>query len=250
MPDQPELLEAAGQAQLAAGDTHQAVAAFRKLAQVRPGAPEPYIRMASAQMAAKDPDGAMQSLKKALALRPDLVNVQRAMIKVNLDAGREADALTMARDVQKQRPKESIGYMLEGDIYVVEKVMARGDCGVSQRTQERGHHRSRGTARCGTTRERQRCRGRQGHDGDGSRIIPRIARFARTSRKWPSARKTSRRRSQYYKAMLDIQPDDRTGAQQPRVCLRSAQGSEGARIRRESQQARCRTTPRSWIRWA
>ena len=43
------------------------------------------------------------------------------MIKVSLDAGRESDALATARNVQKQRPKESTGYMLEGDIYVTKK---------------------------------------------------------------------------------------------------------------------------------
>ena len=121
MPDRAELLDAAGQAQMAAGDTNQAVASFSKLAAARPGTPEPYIRMAGAQMAAKDADGAVQSLKKALALRPDMVNVQRAMIKVSLDAGREGDALAMAREVQKQRPKESSGYLLEGDIHSSKK---------------------------------------------------------------------------------------------------------------------------------
>jgi cellulose synthase operon protein C len=121
LPDNAELLEATGRAQIAAGDTNQAVAAFARLAQVRPGAPEPYIQMASAQMAAKDADGAVQSLKKALALKPDLVNIQRAMVKVSLDAGHESDALAMARDVQKQRPKESTGYLLEGDIYASKK---------------------------------------------------------------------------------------------------------------------------------
>jgi putative PEP-CTERM system TPR-repeat lipoprotein len=118
MPDRPELLEAAGEAQMAAGDTNQAIAAFTKLSQLRPDAPEPYVRIAAAQMAAKDPDGAVQSLKKALALRPDLVTAQRAMIKASLDAGRDADALAMAREVQKQRPKESMGYLLEGDVHV------------------------------------------------------------------------------------------------------------------------------------
>jgi len=121
IPDRAELLEAAGQAQLAAGDTNQAVATFTKLAKVRPGAPEPYIHMANAQMAAKDPDGAVQSLKKALTIRPDNVGIERAIVKVTLDAGRDAEALAMARNLQKSRPKESVGYMLEGDINMSKK---------------------------------------------------------------------------------------------------------------------------------
>jgi putative PEP-CTERM system TPR-repeat lipoprotein len=121
MPDRIELVDAAGQAQMAAGDTNQAIAAFQKLAKLVPGAPEPYIRLAGAQIAGKDPDGAVQSLKKALAMKPDLINAQRAMMKLNLDAGREAEAMSMAREVQKQRPKESVGYMMEGDIYASKK---------------------------------------------------------------------------------------------------------------------------------
>jgi len=88
---------------------------------VRPGAPEPYIHMANAQMAAKDPDGAVQSLKKALTIRPDNVGIERAIVKVTLDAGRDAEALAMARNLQKSRPKESVGYMLEGDINMSKK---------------------------------------------------------------------------------------------------------------------------------
>jgi len=121
IPDRAELLEAAGQAQLAAGDTNQAVATFTKLVKARPGAPEPYIHMANAQMAAKDPDGAVQSLKKALTIRPDNVGIERAIVKVTLDAGRDAEALAMARNLQKSRPKESVGYMLEGDINMSKK---------------------------------------------------------------------------------------------------------------------------------
>jgi putative PEP-CTERM system TPR-repeat lipoprotein len=116
LPDRAELLEAAGRAQFAAGDMNQAVATFGKLAQARPGVPEPYLQMAAVLMAANNTDGAVQSLKKALALNPDLVNVQRAIAKLTLDAGRASEALRMAREIQNQRPKESVGYVLEGDI--------------------------------------------------------------------------------------------------------------------------------------
>ena len=121
IPGRPELLELAGQAQMAAGDTNQALVTFRKLSEARPGAPEPYVRIAGVQLANKDVDGAVQSLKKALALKPDMLGVQRAIVKVNLDAGRESDALAMAKEIQKQRPTESSGYVLEGDIYASKK---------------------------------------------------------------------------------------------------------------------------------
>ena len=37
------------------------------------------------------------------------------------DAGRVAQAVAMAREVQKQRPKEPIGYVLEGDVHAQKK---------------------------------------------------------------------------------------------------------------------------------
>jgi putative PEP-CTERM system TPR-repeat lipoprotein len=85
---------------------------------LRPNSPVPFMRMAGVHVIAKDPAAAMQDLKKALALKPDLIDAQRALIKLHLDAGGVADAVTVARDVQKQRPKEPIGYILEGEIHV------------------------------------------------------------------------------------------------------------------------------------
>jgi putative PEP-CTERM system TPR-repeat lipoprotein len=121
IPDRPELLDAGGRAQMAAGDTNQAIAAFTRLSQLRPDTPEPLMRIASAQMAGKDPDAAVQTLKKALALKPDLVDIQMALIRANLAAGHDKEAMVIARDVQKRRPKESVGYVFEGDIHAARR---------------------------------------------------------------------------------------------------------------------------------
>ena len=121
LPNRPQLLEALGRAQRAAGDNNQAMATFRKLAEIAPGSPVPYLRMAEVQIATKSKDKAMESLRQALALKPDLVEAQRAIIELDLDAGRLPQAVAMARDVQKQRPKQSVGFIFEGDIYASKK---------------------------------------------------------------------------------------------------------------------------------
>ena len=77
--------------------------------------------MAEAQTAANDKAAAMQSLRKALSMKSDLIEAQRGIIMLELDAGRTPEALAMARQVQSQRPREAAGYILEGDIHVFKK---------------------------------------------------------------------------------------------------------------------------------
>jgi putative PEP-CTERM system TPR-repeat lipoprotein len=127
LPNHPELLDVEGRAQLAAGDASQAIAAFQKLAELRPNEAEPYVQLAGAQIAAKDPDAALQSLQRAVQIKPGDPKVQLAIVKLNLQAGRVADALAIARGVQRQRPKESAGYVLEGDIHASKKAWAEAE---------------------------------------------------------------------------------------------------------------------------
>jgi cellulose synthase operon protein C len=117
MPNRPELIEAAGRAYQAAGELNQALSVYAKLASVQPTSPLPYIRMAQLRLAAKDKDGAAADLRKALDLQPNHLGAQRGMIALDLDSGRQKEALAMAQQVQKQRPKDAVGYVFEGDIY-------------------------------------------------------------------------------------------------------------------------------------
>jgi len=63
----------------------------------------------------------MQSLRKALLIKTDSIEAQRGIMMLDLDAGRTAEALTTARLIQKQRPKEAVGYVLEGDVHALKK---------------------------------------------------------------------------------------------------------------------------------
>ena len=68
------------------------------------------LRLADAHMAAKNKDAAGQSLRKALEVKPDLIDAQRGIIMLSMDAKKFSDAVAMAKTVQKQRPKEPIGF--------------------------------------------------------------------------------------------------------------------------------------------
>jgi putative PEP-CTERM system TPR-repeat lipoprotein len=121
LPDSPELLDALGRTQQAAGEFNQAIASYNKLASLRPLLPQPHMRLAQVYMATKNKKAASDSLRKALKIAPDLVEAQRALILLDLDGKRFAEALATARMMQKQRPKETVGYVMEGDINAVQK---------------------------------------------------------------------------------------------------------------------------------
>ncbi|WP_170285833.1 XrtA/PEP-CTERM system TPR-repeat protein PrsT [Propionivibrio limicola] len=121
LPERPEILDAAGRAQQAAGDYDLALVHYGKLAALMPNAAQPHVKMAEVYLLQKNKDAAMQSLKKALTVKPDYVPAQRGIIMLDFDAGRTNEALARAREVQKQRPKEAVGYVLEGDLHALKK---------------------------------------------------------------------------------------------------------------------------------
>jgi putative PEP-CTERM system TPR-repeat lipoprotein len=127
MPESAEVLDMLGQAQQAAGETNQALTSYNKLASMRPESPLPLLRIAQLQAAEKKNDAALESIEKALKLKPDLLEAQRAAMALQLAAGRRAEAVAIARTVQRQRPKEAAGYLLEGDAHAAGKAWAEAE---------------------------------------------------------------------------------------------------------------------------
>lgn len=121
LPDSPEVLDALGRTQQAAGEFNQAIATYNKLAGLRPLLPQPHMRLAQIYLATKNKQAASDSLRKALKITPDLVEAQRTLILLDLDGKRFPEALATARMMQKQRPKAIVGYVMEGDINAVQK---------------------------------------------------------------------------------------------------------------------------------
>ena len=121
LPDSPELLDALGRTQQAAGDLNQAAATFNKLATMQPASPQPYLRLAEVNMANKDKKAAAQSLRKALEIKPDLQQAQRGLIVLDVEEKNYQGAVATAQLMQKQNPKDSLGYVLEGDVYAAQK---------------------------------------------------------------------------------------------------------------------------------
>ena len=121
IPDAPELLDALGRAQAANGENNQAMSSFNKMASLLPNSPLPHVRMATVHAVLKAPAAAEQSLRKALEIQPNLLVAQRGLAELAMQAKKPADALAVSKTIQKQRPKEAAGYLLEGDVHAAGK---------------------------------------------------------------------------------------------------------------------------------
>lgn len=121
LPDDPQLTFALGRAQQAAGDTDAALSTFGKLQQQQPNSPIPLLAAAEVYAQAKNNDAAIASLRKALAIKPDLIEAQVALARLQIASAKPKEALTQAREIQKQRPTIAMGFILEGDAHVSQK---------------------------------------------------------------------------------------------------------------------------------
>lgn len=121
MPDKAELLDLLGRVQRMTGDLNQALTTYGKMANLLPNSPLPHMRIAELHIAGNNKAEATKSLKKALELQPDLLDAQRALITLAMEDKRPGDALAIARQIEAQRPKEAIGYILKGDIHAYNK---------------------------------------------------------------------------------------------------------------------------------
>ncbi len=121
LPDKPEIIEALGKVQRISGDLNQASTTFGKLATLQPGSPLPLMLLAETQFANKNRDEGTKSLKKALEIKPDLLEAQALMAKLAMENKDSKEALSIAATVQKQKPKEAAGYLLEGNIHAAQK---------------------------------------------------------------------------------------------------------------------------------
>ena len=116
LPNNTELLDRLGRAQLANGDAQQAVASFTKLAAAAPRSALPQLRLADAQLAARNPGAAAAAVRRAGEIAPDQLPVQQAQVAMAVQENRLDQALVIARQVQAKRPDEAVGYRMEGDI--------------------------------------------------------------------------------------------------------------------------------------
>lgn len=120
-PEHGDALELLGITQMAAGEKDNALATFGKWAALTPNHPRAQVRLGSALELLKKPEAARSAYQKALTIKPDLLDAQVALVRLEFQAGRKAEAMKLVQQIQKQNPGSPMGYLLEGDLLYADK---------------------------------------------------------------------------------------------------------------------------------
>ncbi|MCW8902356.1 XrtA/PEP-CTERM system TPR-repeat protein PrsT [Sedimenticola sp.] len=118
-PRDPSVLTIHGRAQLAAGDTINAVTTFRQLTYQKKSA-ETLQLLGNAQQAAGQQDDARESYQQALKENPGFVPVLVGLFSLELGAGNHQAALSHAKTIQQAMPDKPVGYEFEGTVYAAQ----------------------------------------------------------------------------------------------------------------------------------
>jgi len=120
-PESPVALKLLGATQLATGDNNAALATFKQMVVKAPNSSDAHYRFAMAQVAAKDTQSARASLQKAISLQPGFLEAENALLRIEMLEGKSGVALAIARKMQTQSPKGSLGFEREADIHIAGK---------------------------------------------------------------------------------------------------------------------------------
>lgn len=114
LPNNINVLDAAGRAQMEAGNVEQALNTFRKMAGLDTKSPLPYTRLADVYKQSGKRSEAEVALKKALEIDPSLPQAQAALADLLFSSGRRAESLIYIQNLKRERANEPSPYLIEG----------------------------------------------------------------------------------------------------------------------------------------
>ncbi|GGC17084.1 XrtA/PEP-CTERM system TPR-repeat protein PrsT [Pseudoduganella buxea] len=109
-PASAELLDALGQAQLAAGRDADALETYDQLAAALPGDPRPYVALARAQAGVGNDAAAERALQQAVAIRPDYLPANEDLLALADRLQHPALAEQVLTRLQKQPANAAVGH--------------------------------------------------------------------------------------------------------------------------------------------
>jgi putative PEP-CTERM system TPR-repeat lipoprotein len=121
LPNDPQIVESFGVAQLAAGERARAIDTFKQLVQLKPQNAMALMRLADAQAGTKDYSAAIESLRKAVAAQPDQAQAWVMMARVFVLSGHPEDAIAEGRKLQKEHPDRALGFAIEAEALAAQK---------------------------------------------------------------------------------------------------------------------------------
>jgi putative PEP-CTERM system TPR-repeat lipoprotein len=127
VPGDSRILDALGRAQLASGDTNQALDSFNRLVTAEPKSAIPLLRLATVYMNRKEPEKAADALVRAQKLAPSDPNIARDLAVLYTSMGRNDEAMKQAKALQVATPRSAAGFVLEGDILANAKKNAEAE---------------------------------------------------------------------------------------------------------------------------
>jgi putative PEP-CTERM system TPR-repeat lipoprotein len=119
-PDNPDLLDLLGKAQLAKGDQDAALDTYKRLAVALPRSAHAQMQVAALLLVLKRTTEAEDYLKAALAMQPDFPAAQLALAELYVRKGYHELALMIADRLQRKYPKAAAGYQLAGDVLMAQ----------------------------------------------------------------------------------------------------------------------------------
>ncbi|MBT9612382.1 MAG: PEP-CTERM system TPR-repeat protein PrsT [Burkholderiales bacterium] len=120
----PQAWELLGRTQLAAGEKENAIDSFTKVTQLVPESPRAYLDLGATLASVERWSDARKTFSKALTLSPDFLDARRALIVLELQQNRGAEALKLAEEQTRRQPKLPIGPIMEGDVHMAQKQFA------------------------------------------------------------------------------------------------------------------------------
>lgn len=121
LPQNPGVLEAAGRALDAAGDSQQAISTFNKMASLVPRSPVPYLRLAELYARKGEAAPVGLNLNRAFEVAPESAEVHRRLLANAAKTKDFKPVNTAAKELQRRFPQSAVGHLLEGNAALLRK---------------------------------------------------------------------------------------------------------------------------------